>query len=40
VHPTESELFELWEEAGEDELAEWRAAAVASIEQLRAAITD
>lgn len=40
LDPTASELFELWEEAGEDELAEWRAAAVASIEQLRAAITD
>lgn len=40
VQPDGSELYELWEEAGEDELAEWRAAAVTSIEQLRAAITD
>lgn len=40
LDPTASELFELWEEAGEDELAEWRSTAVASIEQLRAAITD
>jgi hypothetical protein len=40
VQPDGSELYELWEEAGEEELAEWRSAAVASIEQLRAAITD
>ena len=40
LDPTASELFELWEEAGEDELAEWRSTGVASIEQLRAAITD
>ncbi len=40
VRPDASELYELWEEAGDDELAEWRNAAVASIEQLRAAIAD
>ncbi len=40
VRPDGSELYELWEDAGEDELAEWRSAAVAAIEQLRAAITD
>ncbi len=40
VRPDASELYELWEEAGDDELTEWRNAAVASIEQLRAAIAD
>lgn len=40
LDPTASELFELWEEAGDEELAEWRSAAVASVELLRAAITD
>jgi hypothetical protein len=40
VRPDASELYELWEEAGDDELAEWRNASVASIEQLRAAIAD
>lgn len=40
VRPDGSELYEVWEEAGEDECAEWRAAAVASVEQLRAAIAD
>lgn len=40
VRPEASELYELWEEAGDDELAEWRNAAVASIEQLRGAIAD
>lgn len=40
VRPDASELYELWEEAGDDELIEWRNAAVASIEQLRGAIAD
>jgi len=40
VRPDGSELYELWEEAGEEELAEWRRGAVTSLEQLRAAITD
>lgn len=35
-----SELYELWEEAGEDELLEWRTAAVASVDSLRAAIAE
>jgi Domain of unknown function (DUF4259) len=40
VRPDASELYELWEEAGDDELTEWRDASVASIEQLRAAIAN
>lgn len=40
VRPDASELYELWEEAGDEELAEWRNASAASIEQLRAAIAD
>lgn len=40
LRPDASELYELWEEAGEDDLAEWRATAAASVEQLRAAIAE
>ncbi|WP_439563549.1 DUF4259 domain-containing protein [Microcella sp.] len=35
-----SELYELWEDAGDDELVEWRTAAVTSVEALRAAIAE
>lgn len=40
VQPDASELHELWEDAGDDELAEWRTAAVTSVEALRAAIAE
>jgi len=40
LDPTASELFELWEEAGEDELAEWRSTAVASISSCAPPLTD
>lgn len=40
VQPDGSELYELWEDAGDDELAEWRTAAVTSVEALRAAIAE
>ena len=35
-----SELYELWEEAGDDDLREWRTASLTSIETLRAAISE
>ena len=40
VQPEGSELYELWDEAGDDELAEWRTTAVTSVEALRAAIAE
>jgi hypothetical protein len=40
VQPDGSELYELWEEAGDDELAEWRTTAVSSVDALRAAIAE
>lgn len=40
INPDGSELYELWEEAGEDELREWRTASLSSIEALRAAISE
>jgi hypothetical protein len=40
LSPDGSELYELWEEAGDDDLREWRSASVSSIEALRAAISD
>lgn len=40
VQPDGSELYELWEDAGEDELAEWRTAAVSSVDLLRSAIAE
>jgi hypothetical protein len=40
INPDGSELYELWEEAGDDELREWRAASLSSIESLRAAISE
>lgn len=38
--PDRSELYELWDEAGEDELHEWRTASLSTIEALRAAISE
>lgn len=35
-----SELYEVWLDAGDEELAEWRTAAMASVETLRAAIAE
>lgn len=35
-----SELYEQWLDAGDDEVAEWRASAVTSVEMLRAAIAE
>jgi hypothetical protein len=35
-----SELYELWDEAGDDDLREWLTASLTSIEALRAAISD
>lgn len=35
-----SELYEVWLDAGDDELVEWRTASVASVEALRAAIAE
>ena len=35
-----SELYELWEEAGDDDLREWRTVSLTSIETLRAAISE
>ena len=35
-----SELHELWLEAGDDELIEWRTASATSVEALRAAIAE
>ncbi len=35
-----SELYEVWEEAGDDDLREWRTASLTSIEALRAAISE
>ncbi|MBX9719062.1 MAG: DUF4259 domain-containing protein [Microbacteriaceae bacterium] len=40
VQPDGSELFELWQEAGDEDLAEWRTAAVTSVESLRSAIAE
>ncbi len=40
VSPDGSEIYELWEEAGEDELHEWRTVSLTSIETLRAAISE
>jgi len=40
VQPDGSELYELWQEAGDDEFAEWRTVAVTSVEALRAAIAE
>lgn len=40
VQPDGSELYELWQEAGDDDLAEWRTAAVTSVEALRSAIAE
>lgn len=40
VQPDGSELYELWEEAGDEELAEWRTAAVSSVDLLRSAIAE
>ncbi|MDO9591111.1 MAG: DUF4259 domain-containing protein [Microcella sp.] len=39
ISPDASELYELWEEAGDDDLREWRTASLTSIETLRAAIS-
>jgi hypothetical protein len=40
INPDGSELYELWEEAGDDELRAWRAASLLSIEALRAAVSE
>lgn len=40
VSPDGSELYEVWEEAGDDDLREWRTASLTSIEALRAAISE
>lgn len=40
VQPDGSELYELWQEAGDDDLAEWRTGAVTSVEALRSAIAE
>lgn len=40
VQPDRSELFEVWVDAGDDELVEWRTAALASIDTLRSAIAE
>ncbi len=40
VSPDGSELYEVWEEAGEDDLREWRTASLTAIEALRAAISE
>lgn len=39
LQPDASELFELWVEAGDDEFAEWRTTATASIDLLRSVIS-
>ena len=40
VQPDGSELYELWEEAGDEEFAEWRTSAMASVDALRAALAE
>jgi len=40
VRPDGSELYEVWSEAGGDELTEWRTAALASLDALRSAIAE
>ena len=40
VQPDGSELYEVWLDAGGDELAEWRTAALASVDTLRSAIAE
>ena len=40
VQPDGSELYELWSDAGDEELAEWRTTSMASVEMLRAAIAE
>lgn len=40
VQPDGSELYGVWEDAGDEDLTEWRAAAVTSVEALRAAIAE
>lgn len=40
VRPDGSELYEVWLDAGDDELAEWRTASITSVETLRSAISE
>ena len=40
VQPDGSELYEVWLDAGGDELAEWRTAALSSVDTLRSAIAE
>jgi len=40
VHPDGSELYEVWGDAGNDELTEWRTTAMASLDALRSAIAE
>ncbi len=40
VQPDGSELYEVWADAGDEELAQWRATAVGSVDALRAAIAE
>jgi hypothetical protein len=40
VRPDGSELYEVWADAGGDDLVQWHTSAVASVEALRAAVAD